>query len=123
MKGVLKKAAGALVSGRKGSLADHLVAVLNRRFPIRSAGMLICGNGDVQFIRRYSVDDVGDVAVFNYRGAAVLHVVLQVVLHPLLSPKRVWIYQINGAVINDLEVRLKAPHRAPSSSFATVHLG
>ena len=41
------------------------------------------GDDDVESMSLNSVDDIADVAVFNYRGIGVLHVILrQVVRHP-----------------------------------------
>jgi len=77
MKGVLKKrplarwSAAGIVLGRSSCLAAFRLLL-----PIWSTREEGRGDGDVQFIRLYSVDDVGDVAVSNYRGTAVPHVVL-----------------------------------------------
>src|SRR5713226_5876940 len=123
MCGFEKRAAGALVSGPKGFLSDRLaLPLLDRHFRSWSARERDSGDGDVQFIRLYSVDNVADVAVFNYRGISVPHVVLrQVVLYPLLSPTGVGIEQIDGAVIDDLEVHLSARHHSPLDTRRTRH--
>src|SRR5713101_3378934 len=118
---VLKKgAAGALVSGPEKFLCDCFI--LSRHFRPWSAGERDSGDSDVQFIRLYSIDNVADIAVFNYRGIGVLHVILrQVVLDPLLGPTGVGIQQIDGAVIDDLEVHLSARHRSPLDTHRTRH--
>src|SRR6266852_5892004 len=118
---VLKKgAAGALVSGPEKFLCDCFI--LSRHFRSWSTRERDFGNGDVQFIRLYSIDNVADVAVFNYRGISVLHVVLgQVVLHPLLSPTGVGIEQIDGAVIDDSEIHFSARHHSPLDNHRTRH--
>src|SRR5712692_5913770 len=71
---VLKKgAAGALVSGPEEFKSDR--HVLSRYFRYWSTRELVSGDSEVQINRPYSIENVVDVAGFNYRGIGVLYVV------------------------------------------------
>lgn len=87
-----KEAAGAMVSGPERFLGRAVsFTTLEDDASVLSTGKSGSGHGNLQIIRLNSVDNIADVAVFDYRGIVVLHVVLwQVVPHPLLGARRVW---------------------------------